>query len=332
MIKQVDFNNRLGETLTIKLPQIEPTHGLFLTGIDGLGLVKVDNNMSKIATRHGSRYNSSRANSRDITFHLRYLDTPSASAEDARDLTYRMFPVGGDVVMKFTTANRTAVTHGYVEENEPDIFDEEAGATITVNCPYPWMYLAGAAGTQSESFSDMEAAFEFPVDDNWDGDLEFDPFTDESATPYPNPAEIFTILNLNGEHTIYYRGEWETGMDMTIDINGKFSGLTIHNRTLSQEFVVDTTIMEQILADHYKADIFNISAGDQIIINSRTDQKKIQYYVHTNGDYINIIGAVSIDSDWPTLSPGSNTFVYLCESGDYNLGITIEATVFVQGV
>lgn len=331
MIKQVDFNNRLGETLTIKLPQIEPTHGLFLTEIEGLGLVKVDNNMSKIATRHGSRYNSSRANSRDITFHVLYLDTPTATAEDARDLTYRIFPVGGDVVMKFTTGNRTAVTHGYVEENKPDIFEEQAGGSITINCPYPWMYLAGAAGTQTETFSDLEPAFEFSVDDDWQADLEFDPFT-EGETPYPNPAEIFTILNLNGIHSIYYRGEWETGMTITIDIGGSFKNMTIYNRTLDQKFVINTEIMEQMLADYFEADVFNFRDGDKIIINSQIDQKKIQYYSVAYDKYVNVINAVDLDSDWLRFSPGNNDFVYICESGDYNVTITMEATVFVQGV
>ena len=55
MIDQVNIDNNLGETLKIKLRDTTPSHGLFITGIDGLGTVKSDIRMSKNATLYNEK-------------------------------------------------------------------------------------------------------------------------------------------------------------------------------------------------------------------------------------------------------------------------------------
>ena len=364
MIDQVNINNNLGDTLTIKLRETNPKHGLFLTGIDGIGTVKSDIRMSKNATTHGAIYNSSRANTRDITFHFLYVDgytnNKYISAEEARINTYKYFPLGEKVTLTFYTdyysdkeERRIARVVGYVVSNDPDIFtDPYSGTSITVSCPSSWMYIPGDTGLQIETFSNFESMFEFPeisysgdydaiLNDPEYGVLEFEPLSTDviqkdDATPKKGGTREFTAIHINENHNIYYRGEVETGMLITIAGNGYYTFPTIYNIDTGESLSIDTDIIEKMMNPNYNPNVetdHTIGDGDEIRISTNPNDKYVKYYKDGGATILNIINAINIKTfDWLTLRPGDNTFAYTCATGNLNVDITIQARVYLEGV
>lgn len=213
MIKQVRIVNGFDENMLLKLqePIIRDNgeeavkeDGIFITGIDGLGPVKADIRMNESATSHGSKFNSARANSRDITFHFRFLDINGLTVEDSRLVIYHFFPLTEKVIIYIWTENRYVKTEGYVEAIEPEIFAKEPdvfGASVTVKCPSAWFIYAGMGKTDKHPFSNLYDAFEFEMEDN------------------PTPSLIFTEIAPGKEHVIDYPGDVETGMIISIKSN-----------------------------------------------------------------------------------------------------------------
>ncbi len=363
MIDQVSINNNLGETLTVKIMETNPASGLFISGIDGLGTVKSDIRMQKIATQHGSKYNSSRAESRDIVFHFLYSDgyvnDRYISAEEARINTYKFFPLGERITITFYTdyytsknERRTLRVSGYVESNDPEIFSEPlAGSAITVSCPSPWFYIPGQTGKMIETFSNLEATFEFPeqsysgaydAEENSPeyGFLEFEPLEDDviakdDSKPTKGGTKIFTALRVNETHNVYYRGEVETGMLITISGNGFFRFPTIYNIGTGEKMTINTDVIEKMLNPAFDPNaspaIFQVGPGDEIRISTDPQNKYIRYYMD-GAEKFNIINAIDLNADWLTLRPGNNQFAYSCTEGNLNIDITMEATIYLQGV
>ena len=351
MIERVTINNRFGKTLTINLSDTQPSHGLFISGIDGLGTVQADIRMSKAANRHGELYNSSRAYSRDIVFHVLYVDGYDkqgnyVSAAEARVNSYRFFPLGEKITVVFYTdyvssrgAKRSVRAVGYVEHNEPDIFVEPlSGATITLRCPSPWFAITGDKGTQVASFSDLMPAFEFPVvsvqsatDVTWVPKLEFTPLAQDVS----KGTKIFTKIMKNEKHHIYYEGEVRTGMIISIIADNWFRGITIYNIGTGEKMFINTDTIEKMFIPGLDPDAtireLQIHQGDEIRINTDPDHKWIRYY--SDGNVYNILNAVDLDCDWLTLNPGDNVFSYECkEDTDFNVSITMTADVYVEGL
>lgn len=354
MIKRITATGEFGESMTLKLTEpidsgvwsydADPTKGIFITEIEGLGPVKADINMTEIATQHGSVYNSARAKSRDITFHFLFFDMNGATAEDSRQFTYRVFPLGRKTSLVIETENRKVWVNGYVESNEPDIFAEQAGATITVNCPSAWMNVSGSAGTQSVEFSNLLSEFEFAE--------HFDPETSTYIADFedsPTPSIIFSSIQHNTHHEFYYNGEVEVGMLITIVATNRFKNPTIYNVVNNKKLKINTDVIEKFLADN-ELDVYidisteppreghtGIFPGDEIRISTVEGNKYIRYYLFSETTGYNMLSALSEDSDWLTLLPGNNTYGYSCEKingsdTDINLYLSLEAKVLVQGV
>lgn len=319
MINRVRINNGFGESLIIDLPQTEPTHGLFITEIEGLGPVKADLKMSEAATRHGSSFNSWRANSRDIIFHVRYLDTDKATAEEARLTTYKFFPLGEEITIYIRTENRYVKTTGYVQTNEPDIFSETAGATITVTCPSPWFTLVGSVKkTDTHEFSNLLKSFEFEFDDE------------------PTPSLIFTSVEPKKAHTFFYDGEVSTGIVLSIKSHddGIYSKPIIYNNVTREKVAIDTDKIEKLINPEWtpSAGIYEVGRGDEIRISSVTGNKYARYYDCNGNAPVNILSFLDLNVDWFTIHPGYNTFSYECAFGEFDVDITISAPILLQGV
>lgn len=107
--------------------------GLLITSIDGLGPSKASINMSEYAAIDGQSFNSARLSGRNIVIHALYSDVNN-SIEEARLLSYKMFPIKSKVKIKAIADNRTVETEGYVESNEPDIFSKRSGCQISILC------------------------------------------------------------------------------------------------------------------------------------------------------------------------------------------------------
>ena len=159
MINFVEVTNYLGESFVLRLKDPAES-GFFIRSIDGLGPAKANVNMTDIATIDGSRYNSSRLQTRNIVMNIGFL--PIHPIENLRQLTYKIFPIKKNVKLVIGTDNRVLQTEGYVESNEPDIFSKDEGCQISIICPDPNLY---AYYTESRTYSGINPLFEFPMDE-----------------------------------------------------------------------------------------------------------------------------------------------------------------------
>lgn len=160
MIKNIRITNRYGEVLKINLDDVEPVSGLFVTEIKGLGPVKASINMTDIATQDGAKYNSARAEKRNIVLGLRYLTN---DVEQARHLTYKYFPLKEPITFYVETGTRQAEIVGYVESNEPNIFSQESDAQISILCDEPYFKDVSDYGIQEIQISTIASSRLSPV-------------------------------------------------------------------------------------------------------------------------------------------------------------------------
>lgn len=305
MIRSITITNYLGESIRIVLTQDNPEHGLLVKSIDGLGPAKANINTTNLATNDGSLYNSARLESRNIL--LKFLFGFAPTIEDSRQRTYRYFPIKKPLEFLIETDNRIAKTSGYVESNEPDIFSKDESNSISIICPDPHFYSAGENGTNTTIFYGTEPLFEFV-------------FSNESLDE--SLIEFGSIEN-ETEKTVYYDGDAEIGITITIHALGEARNITIYNTGTREVMRIDTDKIQQITGS-------GILAGDDIIISTVRGEKTITLL--RGGHYINILNALDKGSDWFSLTKGDNVFAYVAEYGSENLQFKIENKIIYEGV
>lgn len=306
MIRSIIVKNYLGESLEITLADDKPKHGLLLTGMTGIGGDKATINTTTLATADGSIFNSARADERNIV--LQFVFTNAPSIEATRQRTYQYFPKKKEVELTIVGDNRVSVITGYVESNEPDIFSREEGCSISILCPYPYFYSGGENGKTETVFYGVEPLFEFPFEnDSLEEDL----------------IEFGSIEN-ETEKTIYYNGDEEIGVIITIHAIGDASNITIYNTGTREIMRINTSEKLKELTGH------EIISGDDIIINTIRGKKSIRLL--RDGYYINILNTLERGSAWFQLTKGDNIFAYIAEAGSENLEFKIENQIVYEGV
>lgn len=191
MIKSLTVTNDLGESLTITLSEAVPAHGLLITDIDGLGPVKATINKTDLASDDGSIVNSTRIGNRTITLTLRFLET---NVEDSRQLTYKYFPIKRQIRLLFETDNRYAYCDGYVESNEPDIFNKAETTKISIVCSDPNFYFTS---TSSTVFSSVVSLFSFEFSSEID---DYGP--DEFYLVSSKTGSVISVYGINVNYAI----------------------------------------------------------------------------------------------------------------------------------
>lgn len=305
MIKSVTITNPNGEELTINLDDIEPESGLFITEIEGLGPVKADINMTTLAAKDGSKYNSSRANGRNIVMHVRFIY--ASSVEDVRLLSYKYFPLKKKITFHIETDNRIAEVDGYIESNEPDIFSPETSAEISIICESAWFKDASDTGIQIIDFSDIVSLFEFEFEDDDEG----------------SPTLEFSSIELRRENVITYRGDTDTGFIMRLFITGAVTNPKIYNIETLEQIKINSAKVAAVVGSA-------IQSGDEIRINSIQNQKSI-VLIRAGRSY-NILNALDVNASWLTLHAGDNILSYTADSGELNMMFRIESQILLQGV
>lgn len=298
MIRAVTVTNYLGESKRFELAFPEKS-GFAVQSISGLGPSKADINTTEISTNDGSLYNSARVNSRNIVMSLKLMFTPQI--EDTRQDSYKYFPIKKRVTLLIETDNRICETYGYVESNEPDIFSSDETTQISIVCPDPYFYSAGPDGTNTTIFYGVEPLFEFA-------------FSNESLTE--SLIEFGEIKN-ETEQTVYYSGDAEIGVVITIHAIGNVRNITIYNTGTREVMRIDTDKLEKLTGS-------GMVAGDEIIISTIKGDKSITLL--RNGIYTNILNCLDKDSDWFQLSKGDNIFAYVVEEGTTNVQFKIDVS------
>lgn len=305
MIKLITITNPNGEELTINLDDIEPASGLFITEIEGLGPVKADINMTELAAKDGSKYNSSRANGRNIVMRVRFIY--ASSIEEVRLLSYKYFPLKKRIKFHIETDNRIAEVEGYIESNEPDIFSQEETASISIVCESAWFKDASENGIQVIDFSDIVSLFEFEFEDDDEG----------------SPTIEFSSLEIRRENVVTYNGDTDNGFIMRMFIGGSVTNPSIYNIETLESIKIDTAKVAAIVGSAVKA-------GDEIRINSIQNEKSVMLI--REGRSYNILNALDINAAWFVLHPGDNLFGYTADSGELNIIFRIESQILLQGV
>jgi hypothetical protein len=301
MIKTVKVTNHLGESLTMELRSPEKS-GFLIRSIEGLGPSKAYINTTEIFNSDGSLFNSSRINTRNIVLSLLFLDKPTV--EHVRQLSYKYFPIKKPIHLYIETDNRYCETYGYVESNEPNIFSKTEGTQISIICPDPYFYSVDKGRT---IFSGIDMMFQFP-------------FSNESTTE--DLIEISSIKSDTSQN-IFYAGDSDIGMVITIHAKGEVSNITIYNTDTRESMTINTDIISSLTGS-------GIIYGDDIIISTLNGQKYA--LLLRGGVYYNILNAIERGANWFKLVKGNNTFAYSADEGVEHLEFMIENQIAYEGV
>lgn len=304
MIKSIEVINSSGESLLIELlkPQLS---GFLITKIEGLGPAKANINLTELTGSDGSTFNSARLDERNIVISAALLMEPTIEA--VRLKSYKFFPIKKKITLKIETDTRKVRIDGYVESNEPDIFSENESIDISIICPNPYFYDDDNSGKQVTVFYGLDPLFEFP-------------FSNESTT---EPLLEFGNIQNYTEQTVYYEGDADTGVVITMYAIGEVSNISIYNTLTREEMHLDTAKIET-LTGH------GIQSGDTITISTVAGDKSVTLL--RDGVYFNVLNCIDKESDWFQITKGDNVFAYTADSGISNLQFRIENDILYEGV
>ena len=320
MIKTVTVINYLGEELTIDMRHPEYS-GIYIKNITGIGPSKANVVLTEKTTLDGASYTSARTTSRNIVLNLGFMFTKNNTIEELRHKSYKYFPVKKKVTLRFNTDKRVCETYGFVESNEPNIFNKEETTQISILCPDSYFYSPDHESAGTNSFLSIEPMFEFP-------------FSNESTT---SKLIEFSNIRTGTKTNVRYDGDAEVGVLITAHATGNVSNISFSriiddsegSYGLGYETIrLDTKKMSSSTNDILKGK--EIITGDDIIISTVRGDKYIKLL--RDGKYINLLNYIDRDVNWFQLHMGDNTISYEAESGATNLKITIQHKIAYEGV
>lgn len=351
MIKSVTVVNNVGDSLKIDIFDTTPQHGLIIKNIDGLGPVKATINTDKSANSDGEFFNSSKLEKRNIVIDLHFFDTYK-SVEDIRLTTYKYFPVKKNVTLYIETDNRYVKTVGYVESNEPEIWSDMEGCSISIICPDPGLYRADGIEYSDWLMYSVTKLFYFP-------------FHNDSTSE--KQLQFGSYVN-DGQMYILYDGENDIGFTININFLGNAKNITLYNYQLNQRMIINTDKILNILnryeysvttdpsfvegktyyelvnnvyiptADtakdpnktYYEKVYGSFNMDEQIEIN--TVQRQCSAYFIDGTTRVNILSAIDRTSNWLKLRKGYNVYTLMAEEGFNNIQLKIVNRTSYGGV
>lgn len=282
--------------------------GLNVKKIEGLSPPSASINYTEVASSDGGEYNSARLSIRNIVFTIGfYLCDVCKSIEDARQLTYKYFPLKKPVTMVFETDNRVSKCTGWVESNEIDIFSDSEDSQISIICPDPYLYSMKDGGISTVLFSGVEKKFSFP-------------FSNESLTE--KKIEFGRII-YREEVNVLYEGDSDIGFTIKIHAIGEARQINIYNTKTRESMHIDTDRLAQIVGS-------GIQNGDDITISTVEGNKFITLL--RDGVETNILNSLDRNTNWFSLSKGDNMFAYTADYGSENLEFSISYQTRFMGV
>lgn len=302
MIKKVTVTNHLGETIEIDLRNPDNT-GFLIYSIDGLGPPKASINTTNLVTIDGDIYNSARADKRNIVFELKFVHPQSI--EIVRHKTYKYFPLKKRVQIVVETDERICETYGYVESNEPNIFSESEGTTISLICPDSYLY---STEQNITLFSNLVSLFEFP-------------FSNESLT---EKLIIFGETSFDSAKIIPYTGETPVGILIYIHVNASVSNINIINLNTNETMRLNSQKLVLLTGNDF-------SPGDDVIISTIKGNKYA--VLQRNGETINILNIIDNGASWFQLEETETAFLYQVDDNlVQNLAFRIENRIAYEGL
>lgn len=304
MLLGFTVTNPIGESLYLSLKEPEKS-GLIVRNIDGVGSPTATINLTEYATIDGSRFNMARASNRVITIQLDYMDSPTI--EHSRRMAYRYFPAKGKVDLRFhTDLPAEYTTTGYVESNNPTIFSQNSGCTISIKCPDPYFH---SVESQISNFYATEPNLEFP-------------YSNESLT---EDLTEFGIIHQNLIKDIFYDGSQPVGFTMMISISRATGDITITNATTYDHMIISSDRIYNLTGTE-------ITAGDVIILNTIKGEKSLILAREDGQAIYNILGALDEYTSWLVLNPGYNTITVETEDNSQFVNVVIQNDLLYEGI
>lgn len=271
MINTITITNSRNESVILDL--FDPfSSGFAIQQVDGLGPVNTNINTADYAYKPGAFYLGSRQSTRNIVFDLVFLDTVG-TIEQVRHLSYQYWPIGERIDILVSTDTRELYTNGYVESNEPAIWDaEHEGCQISVICESPFFV---SPNTNVNKLSDIRNSFHFPFASTEDPELTFG---------YADVHDYIVAVN---------NGDVETGAIFELRPSVPVDNISIFRYGVTEPiFKIKNTL----------------EAGDVLTINSETGSKSIT--LRRNDKEYNAINYLDYSGGitWPTLRRGDNAF------------------------
>jgi len=300
MIKKIKVTNHLGESITFEIRSPEKS-GFLVNKIDGLGPPKADINAMELATTDGALFNSARARSRNIVLDLGFY--PNPTIEHTRHNSYKYFPIKQRILIEVESDLRISETYGYVETNDPNIFNNDEGTIISLICPDSFLYSKIQAVT---IFSTIESLFEFP-------------FSNESLTL---PLLLMGEIIIDTQGNIVYTGDAPIGVTIYVNFLGSVTGLHISNDATQEILEINDTRLAAIVGSGF-------TSGDLLTISTVRGNKYVR--LQRAGIIYNVFNALEPNSDWFELEKGNNIFIYTADTGITNLQFVIENRIAFEG-
>lgn len=291
MIYNVAVAKDNGDTLEMILAEPELS-GFAIIRIDGLGPEDADISSTDITYGDGSITNNTRVKSKPIQFDIVYLW--NSTIEESRNILYDYFKISENVRLYFQTETKYVYIDGVVQSHKPDIFNEQSGVSIIVECPDPYFKEA----TEFDiNLTGVNSGFIFP-------------FSNESLS---EKLLTFGEILISDSTRVSYLGNKDTGFTIDGIVNKPFNTFEIGCNN-------DLMIFNNL----------NARIGDRIIINTRDGQKQAR--IIRSGNAINIIGKMDIKvSKWLRLVPGNNDIYYSKKYSGFST-LNIRTNILYRGI
>ena len=300
MIEKITVNNGMDNPTEIELSN-PYSHGINISGIDGIGPGLINITQVEMATIDGSTITSVRKPSRNIVFTIKPMFV--TSVEDTRLRVYSLFPLKRFVRLDFQTENRKAYIEGVVDKVEPNIFEEEVTMQVSMICADPYFK---AASPGILEFSKTIPLFEFP-------------FMNEGTTPQLLMGEIRDYL----EQELFYEGDADTGIEIHIFMYGDVKeDIEIHNVANRESMTIRVSKMGSKFG--------YLKALDEIVVSTVKGNKYMKLI--REGISYDILNFLDRDVTWIQLRPGNNMLTYVAGASTYKLAITMIYSILYAGI
>lgn len=256
MIKSITVTNYLGDSIELELTRPDKS-GFIIKDVTGLGPTNASVKMTKNASSDGEVYNSSTLEKRNIVFELEFLDSRNETIEDVRLKSYKYFPINTEVELLIKTDRREVTTTGIVESNEPNIFSQNEGCSISILCPDPYLYSLESTETVFSGVT-SEFGFEF-CNDSLSEDL----------------LQMGSI-EYKTENIVSYDGEVPVGVTIVIHTIGEVGDITMYNLTTKESMKLDTYKINYMLYPEWYLGEYIEPVGYRGFMHANFTKKRVE--------------------------------------------------------
>ena len=193
---------------------LELTHNqnYIIKSITGLTPMGATIQTTTIGNKDGARYNSSRANVRNIVVNV----SPSYPVDENRIALYNYLQVGKNIRVFYKNNIRNVYIDGYVESVDGDLFEKGETMQVSILCPQPYFI---AVEDTERTLLNVLSLFE---------------------TPFTIPLEGMAFSEVINENLEFNnQGEKESGLYFEVEFSTYIGKITIRDNVRNETFSIE---------------------------------------------------------------------------------------------